>query len=62
MSPIMSPTRPGSYESDALAERDAQRVLNEKVGERLPERPSWSRRLKWHSRTDGSRSKDRTQA
>ena len=40
----------GSYESDAVAERDAQRVLNEKVGERLPERRGWSHGLKWHPR------------
>lgn len=46
----------GSYESDAVAERDAQRVLNEKVGERLPERTSWSR-VKWHPRR-----KERAQA
>ena len=55
----MSP-RPGSYESDAVAERDAQRVLNEKVGDRLPERRGWSHALKWHPRRVGSRSvKDR---
>jgi hypothetical protein len=44
----MSPSY-GSYESDALAERRAQRVLNEKVGDRLPER-SWLHRQKWYSR------------
>jgi hypothetical protein len=44
----MSPSF-GSYESDALAERRAQRVLNEKVGDRLPER-SWLHRQKWYSR------------
>ena len=38
-----------SYESDAVAERRAQRVLNEKVGDRLPER-SWLQRRKWYSR------------
>ena len=57
----MSPSS-GSYESDAVAERHAQRVLNEKVGDRLPERPSWSRRLKWHPRTVASRKRDRAQA
>jgi hypothetical protein len=45
----MSPSS-GSYESDAVAERLAQRVLNEKVGDRLPER-SWLQRRKWYSRT-----------
>jgi hypothetical protein len=35
----------GSYESDGVAARRAQRVLNEKVGDRLPERRSWSQRL-----------------
>jgi hypothetical protein len=44
----MSPST-GSYGSDAVAERRAQRVLNEKVGDRLPER-SWSQRRKWYSR------------
>ena len=44
----MSPSY-GSYESDALAQRRAQRVLNEKVGDRLPER-SWLQRRKWYSR------------
>jgi hypothetical protein len=57
----MSPSS-ASYESDAVAERDAQRVLNEKVGDRLPERPSWSQRLKWHPRTVGSRRRERAQA
>ena len=38
-----------SYESDAVAERRAQKVLNEKVGDRLPER-SWWQRGKWRSR------------
>ena len=48
----------GCYESDAVAERDAQRVLNEKVGDRLPERRrSWSHGLKWHPRR-----KERAQA
>jgi hypothetical protein len=45
----MSPSS-GSYEGDAVAERLAQRVLNEKVGDRLLER-SWWQRLKWHHRT-----------
>jgi hypothetical protein len=44
----MSPST-GSYQSDAVAERLAQRVLNEKVGDRLPER-SWLQRRKWYSR------------
>lgn len=44
----MSPSS-GSYESDAVAERRVQRVLNEKVGDRLPER-SWLQRRKWYSR------------
>jgi hypothetical protein len=44
----MSPST-GSYQSDAVAERNAQRVLNEKVGDRLPER-SWLERRKWYSR------------
>ena len=57
----MSP-RTGSYESDAVAERQAQRVLNEKVGDRLPERRSWSQRLKWHPRTVGSRRRERAEA
>lgn len=43
MSPIY-----GSHESDAVAERRAQRVLNEKVGDRLPDR-SWLQRRKWYS-------------
>jgi hypothetical protein len=57
----MSP-RTGSYESDAVAERQAQRVLNEKVGDRLPERRGWSQRMKWHPRTFGSRRRDRAAA
>jgi hypothetical protein len=52
----MSP-RSGSYESDAVGERNAQRVLNEKVGDRLPERRGRAQRLKWHWRTVGSRKK-----
>ena len=55
----MSP-RSGSYESDAVAERDAQRVLNEKVGDRLVQR-SWLQRLKWHPRTFGSRKRARAE-
>jgi hypothetical protein len=43
----MSPSS-GSYESDAVAERRAQRELNEKVGDL--ERSCWQRR-KWHFRT-----------
>jgi hypothetical protein len=49
----MSPSS-GSYESDGVAERRVERVLNEKVGDRLPERRR-SQRLKWHPRTFGSR-------
>jgi hypothetical protein len=52
----------GSYGSDGIAERRAQRVLNEKVGDRLPERRGWSQRLKWHPRTFGSRRRDRAEA
>jgi len=44
----MSPST-GSYQSDGVAERRAQRVLNEKVGDRLPER-TWLQRRKWYSR------------
>jgi hypothetical protein len=44
----MSPST-GSYQSDGVAERRAQRILNEKVGDRLPER-SWWHRQKWYSR------------
>jgi hypothetical protein len=51
----------GSNESDGVAERRAQRVLNEKVGDRLPERRSWSQRLKWHPRTVGSRRRERAE-
>jgi hypothetical protein len=57
----MSP-RSGSHESDAVAERQAQRVLNEKVGERLPERRGWSQRMTWHPRTFGSRRRERAEA
>jgi hypothetical protein len=56
----MSPSS-GSYESDGVAERRAQRVLNE-VGDRLPERRSRSQRLKWHPRTVGSRRRARAEA
>jgi hypothetical protein len=38
-----------SYEGNAVAERRAQRLLNEKVGDRLLER-SWLQRRKWRSR------------
>ena len=38
-----------SYESDAFAERRAQKALNEKVGDRLPKR-TWLQRRKWRSR------------
>jgi hypothetical protein len=56
----MSPSS-GSYESDGVAQRRAQRVLNEKVGDRLAQR-SWSQRLKWHPRTIGSRMRARADA
>jgi hypothetical protein len=39
----------GSFGSDAVAERRAQRLLNEKVGDRLLERSWWQRR-KWRAR------------
>ena len=55
----MSPSS-GSYESDGVAERRAQRVLNEKVGDRLVQR-SWSQRLKWHPRTSGRRKRARAE-
>jgi hypothetical protein len=55
----MSPSS-GSYGSDGVAERRAQRVLNEKVGDRLVQR-SWSQRLKWHPRTFGSRKRARAE-
>jgi hypothetical protein len=42
----MSPSS-GSYESDGVAERRAQRVLNEKVGDRLVQR-SWSAETEVH--------------
>jgi hypothetical protein len=48
----MSPNT-GSYEAVAVAERRAQRVLNEKVGDRLEER-SWLQRRRWRRWTDGS--------
>jgi hypothetical protein len=50
-----------SYESDGVAERRAQRVLNEKVGDRLVQR-NWSQRLKWHPRAFGGRKRARTEA
>ena len=56
----MSPSY-GSYESDALAERRAQRVLNEKVGDRLPER-SWLQRRKWYSRVQRDTDRPRAEA
>jgi hypothetical protein len=43
-----------SYEGNAVAERRTQRVLNEKVGDRLLERSWWQRR-KWHSFRSRSR-------
>jgi hypothetical protein len=55
----MSPSS-GSYESDGVAERRAQRVLNEKVGDRLVHR-SWSQRRKWFPRTFGSRKRARAE-
>jgi hypothetical protein len=56
----MSPSS-RSYESDGVAERQAQRELNEKVGDRLVQR-SWSQRLKWQPRTFGSRKRARAEA
>lgn len=55
----MSPSS-GSYESDAVAERRVQRVLNEKVGDRLLERNWWQRR-KWHSRMSRKSSRPRVE-
>ena len=55
----MSPIRSGSYESDGVAERRAQRVLKEKVGDRRSGRRGWSQGLKWHPRTVGSRRRER---
>jgi hypothetical protein len=49
----MSPSS-GSYESDGVAQRRAQRELNEKVGDRLMRR-SWSQRQKWYPRILGTR-------
>lgn len=46
----------GSYESAGVTERSAQRVLNEKVGDRLLPRRK-SQRLKWITRPFGSRRK-----
>lgn len=56
----MSPSS-GSYESAADAERRTQRVLNEKVGDRLLQRSWWQRR-KWHSRIPGNSSRPRVEA
>jgi len=55
----MSPIRSGSYESDGVAARCAQRLLKEKVGDRWSGRPSWSQGLKWHPRTVASRRMER---
>src|SRR5215212_746614 len=49
-----------SYEGNAVAEKRAQRVLNEKVGERLPERRGWAQRLKRHPGTDAGRKSEPT--
>ncbi|HKG44754.1 MAG TPA: hypothetical protein VKB10_10985 [Gaiellaceae bacterium] len=49
-----------SYEGNAVAEKRAQRVLNEKVGERLPERRGWAQRL--NPRTVARRKSEQTQA
>jgi hypothetical protein len=57
MSPSSEP-----YERNAVAERHAQRVLNEKVGDRLPERRGWSHGLKSHPLTVGRRRRERAQA
>jgi hypothetical protein len=55
----MSPSS-GSYESAGVAQRRAQRVLNEKVGDRLVQR-SWLQRRKWHLWTFGSRKRARAE-
>jgi hypothetical protein len=56
----MSPSS-GSYESDGVAERRAQRLLNEKVGDRLLERSWWQRR-KWHPRMLRNSNRPRVEA
>src|SRR6186997_2998444 len=43
----------GSYEHDGAAQRRAQRVLNEKVGDRLEQR-SWLQRRRWRRATEDS--------
>jgi hypothetical protein len=53
--------RSGSFGSDGIAERRAQRVLNEKVGDRLLPRRT-SQRLKWLTRSLGSRGRERAEA
>jgi hypothetical protein len=53
----MSPSS-GPYESDGVAQRRAQRVLNEKVGDRLVQR-SWLQRRKWHLWSFGVRKRAR---
>jgi hypothetical protein len=51
----------GTYESDGVAERRAQRELNEKVGDRLLRR-SWAQRRKWYPRTLKNSSGPRAEA
>jgi hypothetical protein len=53
----MSPSS-GSYGSDGVAEREAQRVLNERVGDRLLPR---RKRLTWITRPFGSRRRARAE-
>jgi hypothetical protein len=54
-------SRSGSYESAGVAERRAQRALNEKVGDRLLARPR-SQRMKWLAGPFGNRRKARAKA
>jgi hypothetical protein len=56
----MSPSS-GSYGSDGVAERETQRVLNEKVGDRLLPRRRLSR-LTWITRPFASRRRARAEA
>jgi hypothetical protein len=51
----------GSFGSNAVEERRAQRVLNEKVGDRLLPRRSLSQRLRGRLRTVGSRRSERAE-
>jgi len=53
-------SRTGAYGSDGVAERRAQRVLNEKVGDRLLPRRKWQR-SKW-TRSFRTRRTEQTEA